>query len=95
MVERSNRTLYNYDITDALCEAGALPPRRLKRLRRLPHLFCRQLELPVAADSPVQVEESLSSFIFKASRSRLHILTRTEVLFGASVCMIPASQKPR
>ncbi|KAH7297316.1 hypothetical protein KP509_26G065300 [Ceratopteris richardii] len=67
MVERSNRTLYNYDIADALREAGALPPRRVKRLRRLPHLFCRQLELPVAADSPVQVEESHSSFIFKVT----------------------------
>lgn len=31
----------------------------------MPHLFCRVLELPVAADSRVQVQESPSSFTFK------------------------------
>lgn len=54
-----------YDIAGALEAAGVLPWQlRAKRLRRMPHLFCRVLELPVGAESPVQVEESSSSFTF-------------------------------
>ncbi|KAH7306919.1 hypothetical protein KP509_22G037200 [Ceratopteris richardii] len=69
MVESdNNRIAVSYDIGGALRPAGALTgASRARRLRRQPHLFSRQLELPVGADSAVQVQESPFSFTFKVT----------------------------
>eukprot|EP00250_Pteridium_aquilinum_P024401 c29029_g1_i1 orf=249-692(+) len=65
--KRVSSIAVEYDIAGALLAAGVLPSQRAKRLRRMPHLFCRVLELPVANESHVQVEESPSSFTFKVA----------------------------
>ncbi|MCO5601760.1 hypothetical protein L7F22_055885 [Adiantum nelumboides] len=67
MVEKSPRNSVRYDIGQALRQAGVLSPQPLKRLRRLPHIFSRTLELPVRSDSRVEVQEDSSAFTFKVA----------------------------
>ncbi|KAI5063702.1 hypothetical protein GOP47_0022249, partial [Adiantum capillus-veneris] len=62
MVEKSTRISVRYDIGAALRQAGVL-----KRLRRMPHIFSRMLELPVVADSVVQVQEDPHALYFKVT----------------------------
>lgn len=44
-----------------------------KKLKRMPHLFTRVLELPLHAETPVSVEESRDAFRFAARLPGLHV----------------------
>lgn len=52
-----------YDIISSLAAAG-IPSLNQKKLRRLPHVFCRVLELPFNSEVPVAVEENGECFRF-------------------------------
>jgi len=55
-----------YDIISSLAAAG-IPSLNQKKLRRLPHVFCRVLELPFNSEVPVAVEENGECFRFVVS----------------------------
>ncbi|XP_052185162.1 uncharacterized protein LOC127796800 [Diospyros lotus] len=55
-----------YDITSTLSQASALACRQ-KKLRRLPHIFAKVLELPFHSDADVLVEETVDCFRFIAN----------------------------
>jgi HSP20 family molecular chaperone IbpA len=44
-----------------------------KKLKRMPHLFTRVLELPLHAETPVSVVESRDSFRFEVRLPGLHV----------------------
>lgn len=52
-----------YDIISSLAAAG-IPSLNQKKLRRLPHVFCRVLELPFNSEVLVAVEENVECFRF-------------------------------
>ncbi|KAF8394392.1 hypothetical protein HHK36_020600 [Tetracentron sinense] len=54
---------FRYDINSSLSEANRIMGRQ-KKLRRLPHIFSRVLELPFHSDTDVVVEENSESFRF-------------------------------
>ncbi|XAR61191.1 hypothetical protein NMG60_11034824 [Bertholletia excelsa] len=60
--KKRNITL-RYDIASTLAEANALTCRQ-KKLRRLPHIFAKVLELPFCSDADVFVEETSDCFRF-------------------------------
>ncbi|KAL6978544.1 hypothetical protein U1Q18_020212 [Sarracenia purpurea var. burkii] len=60
--KKRNITL-RYDIASALSEANALACRQ-KKLRRLPHIFAKVLELPFHSDADVLIEETSGCFRF-------------------------------
>ncbi|CAM0905475.1 unnamed protein product [Alopecurus aequalis] len=49
------------------CAAAAAPAAGAKKLRRLPHVFAKVLELPFAADADVAVEEDAEELRFVAA----------------------------
>ncbi|ERM93495.1 hypothetical protein AMTRI_Chr03g55510 [Amborella trichopoda] len=58
---------FRYDITSSLSAAGvpSVPiPTRQKKLRRLPHIFSRVLELPFRSEANVLVQENHEFFRF-------------------------------
>ncbi|KAJ4968344.1 hypothetical protein NE237_015045 [Protea cynaroides] len=54
---------FRYDINSSLSEANRLMGRQ-KKLRRLPHIFSRVLELPFHSDADVLIEENSDCFRF-------------------------------
>ncbi|XP_043691454.1 uncharacterized protein LOC122642104 [Telopea speciosissima] len=54
---------FRYDINSSLLEANRLMGRQ-KKLRRLPHIFSRVLELPFHSDADVLIEENSDCFRF-------------------------------
>ncbi|XP_043697808.1 uncharacterized protein LOC122648653 [Telopea speciosissima] len=62
--KKRNITL-RYDINSSLSEANRLMGRQ-KKLRRLPHIFSRVLELPFHSDADVLIEENSDCFRFIA-----------------------------
>ncbi|XAR58557.1 hypothetical protein NMG60_11013998 [Bertholletia excelsa] len=60
--KKRNMTL-RYDNASNLSESNALPGRQ-KKLRRLPHIFAKVLELPFHSDADVLVEETSDCFRF-------------------------------
>ncbi|PSS14608.1 Class I heat shock protein [Actinidia chinensis var. chinensis] len=52
-----------YDVASVISEATALACRQ-KKLRRLPHIFAKVLELPFRADADVSVVETADCFRF-------------------------------
>ncbi|KAL4308128.1 hypothetical protein GQ457_01G001970 [Hibiscus cannabinus] len=66
---RKRNVAVQYDMNSRLSRSeteSLLAPGPLKRLRRLPHLFNRVLELPFRSDADVEVEESADRFKFVA-----------------------------
>ncbi|OVA15495.1 hypothetical protein BVC80_9035g9 [Macleaya cordata] len=60
---RKRNITYSYNINSSLSEAHRLMARQ-KKLRRLPHIFARVLELPFHSDADVLVEENPNCFRF-------------------------------
>uniref|UniRef100_A0A7N0TV73 Uncharacterized protein n=1 Tax=Kalanchoe fedtschenkoi TaxID=63787 RepID=A0A7N0TV73_KALFE len=54
---------FRYDVASALSEATRLSSRQ-KKLRRLPHIFAKVLELPFRSTADVSVHETPNSFRF-------------------------------
>lgn len=64
---KRNITLhYDMNVRNPLSEANAILGFTNKKLRRLPHVFSRVLELPFRSDADVAVEESPEFFRFVA-----------------------------
>jgi len=63
---RKKSITLKYDIISSLAAAG-IPSLNQKKLRRLPHVFCRVLELPFNSEVPVAVEENGECFRFVVS----------------------------
>ncbi|XP_047334095.1 uncharacterized protein LOC124937809 [Impatiens glandulifera] len=60
---KNTNIMLSYDIVSGLSDASLLD-RRQKKLRRLPHIFAKVLELPFNSDTDVFVEETSDSFRF-------------------------------
>ncbi|CAA2933544.1 Hypothetical predicted protein [Olea europaea subsp. europaea] len=58
------RCTLRYDIASVLAQANN---SRYQKLRRLPHIFPKVLELPFQSDAIVSVEETPDSFTFSAA----------------------------
>ncbi|XP_042494657.1 uncharacterized protein LOC122073971 [Macadamia integrifolia] len=54
---------FGYEINSSILEANRLMGRQ-KKLRRLPHIFSRVLELPCRSDADVLIEENSDCFRF-------------------------------
>ncbi|KAL6505143.1 hypothetical protein OROGR_024960 [Orobanche gracilis] len=61
--KRGNITL-RYDVASVLAQANSC---RQKKLRRLPHIFAKVLELPFHSDADVSIEETPNSLRFTAA----------------------------
>ena len=67
MPKKRNITIqYNINSRNPLSEAQALLGLSSKKLRRLPHVFSRVLELPFRSDADVSIEEKSDCFRFIA-----------------------------
>ncbi|KAF5452530.1 hypothetical protein F2P56_027514 [Juglans regia] len=64
--KRNITVQYDMNARDPLSEAQALLGLSSKKLRRLPHVFSRVLELPFRSDADVSVEEKPDCFRFIA-----------------------------
>ncbi|XP_075507228.1 uncharacterized protein LOC142543711 [Primulina tabacum] len=62
-VPRQRNATLRYDVASLLAQANSC---RQKKLRRLPHIFEKVLELPFHADADVTIEETPDSLIFAA-----------------------------
>lgn len=62
-VPRQRNATLRYDVTSFLSQANIC---RQKKLRRLPHIFEKVLELPFHADADVTIEETPDSLRFTA-----------------------------
>ncbi|XP_057963946.1 uncharacterized protein LOC131155055 [Malania oleifera] len=65
-VPKKRNIALRYDVGSGLSDANRLVCRQ-KKLRRLPHIFARVLELPFHADADVSVQETSDSFRFVAA----------------------------
>ena len=63
---RKKNITYKYDIISNLVASG-ISSLNQKKLRELPHVFCKVLELPFNSEVPVVVEENEECFRFVAS----------------------------
>nr|XP_009767679.1 PREDICTED: uncharacterized protein LOC104218788 [Nicotiana sylvestris] len=63
-VPRKRNITLRYDIVSALSQANAIASGRQKKLRRLPHIFAKVLELPFHSDADVSIQESPDSLRF-------------------------------
>ncbi|RAL42152.1 unnamed protein product [Cuscuta campestris] len=63
MPKKRNITV-RYDIASALSQSETVVGFRQKKLRRLPHIFAKVLELPFHSDADVSIEETHDSFRF-------------------------------
>jgi len=50
-----------------------------KKLKRMPHLFTRVLELPLHAETPVRVVESRDCYLFQVRLSGVHVVEDVKV----------------
>lgn len=64
---RKRNITLRYDVASTLSEATALAACRQKKLRRLPHIFAKVLELPFRSDADVSIQETADSFRFVVS----------------------------
>ncbi|KAF7121335.1 hypothetical protein RHSIM_Rhsim13G0026500 [Rhododendron simsii] len=64
---RKRNITLRYDVSSTLSEATALAACRQKKLRRLPHIFAKVLELPFRSDADVSIQETADSFRFVVS----------------------------
>ncbi|GAB4830400.1 hypothetical protein Ancab_020037 [Ancistrocladus abbreviatus] len=64
--KKRNITL-RYGVSSPLTEANRLLLCRQKKLRRLPHIFAKVLELPFHSDADVSIEETDEFFRFTVS----------------------------
>ncbi|XP_073135607.1 uncharacterized protein [Henckelia pumila] len=62
-VPRQRNATLRYDVASLLAQANSC---RQKKLRRLPHIFEKVLELPFHADADVSIEETPESLRFAA-----------------------------
>lgn len=60
---RKRNITLRYDIASSLSQANALACRQ-KKLRRLPHIFAKVLELPFHSDADVSIEETADHLKF-------------------------------
>lgn len=58
---------FGYDIESTLSEAHRLMSNSQKKLRRLPHIFSKVLELPFGSNADVLIEENSECFRFIAA----------------------------
>ncbi|CAI9107810.1 OLC1v1007271C1 [Oldenlandia corymbosa var. corymbosa] len=65
-VPRKRNIAFRYDIASSLSQANAIACRQ-KKLRRLPHIFAKVLELPFHSDADVSIEETASYLRFVVS----------------------------
>ncbi|CAM8887273.1 hypothetical protein QQ045_024735 [Rhodiola kirilowii] len=65
-IPKKRNITFRYDVASALSEATRLAGinNRQKKLRRLPHIFAKVLELPFCATADVSVHEGPNSFRF-------------------------------
>ncbi|CAK9147038.1 unnamed protein product [Ilex paraguariensis] len=63
---RKRNITLRYDMVSALSQANSLVCRQ-KKLRRLPHIFARVLELPFHSDADVLIEETPDSLRFSVT----------------------------
>ncbi|CAI9781176.1 unnamed protein product [Fraxinus pennsylvanica] len=71
------RCALRYDIASVLAEANT---SRNQKLRRLPHIFAKVLELPFQSDAIVSVEETLDSIKFIAATDEIDGEVRANVV---------------
>ncbi|KAJ7541142.1 hypothetical protein O6H91_10G048400 [Diphasiastrum complanatum] len=69
-LKRRNMTV-SYDISSTLSPGYFSALQVHKKLKRMPHLFPRVLELPCAADAPVEVYENEDCFTFSMRQTGL------------------------
>ncbi|KAF3661097.1 hypothetical protein P3S67_001048 [Capsicum chacoense] len=62
-VPRKRNITLRYDIASSLSQANTFAGRQ-KKLRRLPHIFAKVLELPFNSDADVSIEETSDSLRF-------------------------------
>ncbi|EHA8590097.1 hypothetical protein COCNU_scaffold014986G000010 [Cocos nucifera] len=70
-VPKKRNITFQYDVGAALSAAETVVLGRQKKLRRLPHIFSKVLELPLAADADVAVHEGPDDFRFVAAAGDL------------------------
>ncbi|KAL0371292.1 UNVERIFIED_CONTAM: hypothetical protein Sangu_0447300 [Sesamum angustifolium] len=63
-VPRKRNITLQYDVAALLAQANGC---RQKKLRRLPHIFAKVLELPFHSDADVSIDETTDSFRFTAA----------------------------
>lgn len=63
-VPRKRNITFQYDVASLLAQANSC---RQKKLRRLPHIFAKVLELPFHRDADVSIEETPQSLRFTAA----------------------------
>ncbi|KAL8548290.1 hypothetical protein ACS0TY_007567 [Phlomoides rotata] len=63
-VPRKRNITLRYDVASMLAQANSC---RQKKLRRLPHIFAKVLELPFHSDADVSIDETPNSFRFTAA----------------------------
>ncbi|KAL7226611.1 hypothetical protein ACSBR1_021666 [Camellia fascicularis] len=69
-VPRKRNITLRYDIVSSLSEANALAGLQ-KKLRRLPHIFAKVLELPFHSDADVFVQETSDFFQFVVNTDQI------------------------
>lgn len=97
--KRRGITLH-YDIRSCLSSAGVLSPvASPKKLKRLPHIFCKTLELPFASDTPVTVQETQDCYAFLVQQPglvaedvRIEVL---EIVPGATKVVMRGAERIR
>ncbi|MCO5579448.1 hypothetical protein L7F22_033303 [Adiantum nelumboides] len=72
---------------------------RTKQLKRLPHVFCKWLELPFADDTNVEIEESRESYKFVVRQEGLSesdvVAEAVEIVPGAVKVMLRGQERIR
>ncbi|XP_008778997.1 17.4 kDa class I heat shock protein-like [Phoenix dactylifera] len=68
---RKRNIAFRCDASPRLSAAGAGDGGRQKKLRRLPHIFSKVLELPLGSDADVSFEEGPDGFRFVAATDDL------------------------
>lgn len=61
---KKRNSTFRYGVGQSLAAAAEAMAGRQKKLRRLPHIFSKVLELPFAADAEVAIMEDVESFHF-------------------------------
>ncbi|EHA8586708.1 17.4 kDa class I heat shock protein-like [Cocos nucifera] len=68
---RKRNITFRYDANPCLSATDAGAGGRQKKLRRLPHIFSKVLELPLDSDADVSIEEGPDGFRFVAATVNL------------------------
>ncbi|KAI5071871.1 hypothetical protein GOP47_0014122 [Adiantum capillus-veneris] len=88
-IQSPAHSLLKLDTSSPSHVVGAGGPRQPKQLKRLPHVFCKWLDLPFAEDTNVEIEESRERYKFMVRQAGL---SQTDVVAEA-VEIVPGAVK--